>query len=84
MAQTAHALSLKEAVEASERAKGVSLGQYFLYSVILAQGSSGDYWNCTFRSIGGGDKAGYGQIYVKGTMDVQVEIVISEVPVRHR
>ncbi len=87
LAQGAPAFSLKEAVEASEKAleaQGVSLDEYFLYSVVLTRGSSGEYWNCTYRPSGGGDKAGYGQVYVKVYMDAQVEVVIPEVPVRYR
>lgn|GEM_PF-2919648 len=87
LAQNAPALSLKQAVDAAEKAltdRGVALDQYFLYSVTLQNDSSGDYWKCTFRPVGAGDKAGYGQIFVKVYMDGTAEADLPELPVRYR
>ncbi|MGE5280417.1 MAG: hypothetical protein ACM3L6_06715 [Deltaproteobacteria bacterium] len=86
-AQTAPSLPLKTAVDNAEKAladKGVAIDQYFLYSVMLHNDSSGDYWKCTYRPMSGNDRGGYGQIYVKVYMSGKVDVEMPELPVRYR
>jgi len=87
LAQSAPAVALKDAVELAEKAleaEEVALDQYFLYSVALQNDSSGGFWKCSFRPLDGGDKGGYGAIFVKVYMTSKTEVAMPRVPVRYR